>query len=262
MTAGRLSFTMLWIMVLLFLAFPILIVALLSFSSASYLSFPPPALSVRWYETYLGSREWLVSTWLSLGIAASTVVLATTLGTLAALGLSRLKGLARVGVAALIVSPLIVPGIIAAIGIYYAFSRYRLVGTPIGLVLAHTSLAVPFVVTSVSASLAGFDRGLERASLSLGATPWGTFRQVTLPLISPGVLVGALFAFITSFDELIVALFLSGSGAVTLPRRMWDDLRFAIDPTIAAVSTLTIVLTAAILACAHLSRRYGASFGG
>jgi len=111
------------------------------------------------------------------------------------------------------------------------------------------------VVTSVSASLAGLDRRLEQAALSLGATPWGTFRQVTLPLIRPGVLVGALFAFITSFDELIVALFLSGSGAITLPRRMWDDLRFAIDPTIAAVSTLTIVLAAALLGGAHILRQ-------
>jgi putative spermidine/putrescine transport system permease protein len=255
MSIGRISFNTLWVLVLLFLALPIFIVALLSFSSASYLTFPPPALSLRWYKAYLGSGDWLDSTWLSLAIAACTVVLATTLGTLAALGLARLRGPARVATAGLIVAPLIVPGIIAAIGIYYAFSRYRLVGTPIGLVLAHTCLAVPFVVTSVSASLAGFDRRLEQASLSLGATPWGTFRQVTLPLISPGVLVGALFAFITSFDELIVALFLSGTGA--LPRRMWDDLRFAIDPTIAAVSTLTIVLTAAILACAHLSRRRG-----
>ena len=161
-------------------------------------------------------------------------------------------------VAALIVSPLIVPGIVAAIGIYYAFSRYHLVGTPIGLILAHTCLAVPFVVTSVSASLAGFDRRLEQAALSLGATPWGTFRQVTLPLIRSGVLVGALFAFITSFDELIVALFLSGSGAVTLPRRMWDDLRFAIDPTIAAVSTLTILLTALLLGGAQILRRRSA----
>jgi putative spermidine/putrescine transport system permease protein len=124
----------------------------------------------------------------------------------------------------------------------------------VGLVLAHTCLAVPFVVTSVSASLAGFDRRLEQAARSLGATPFGAFRQVTLPLIRSGVLVGALFAFITSFDELIVALFLSGSGAVTLPRRMWDDLRFAIDPTIAAVSTLTIVLTALLLGGAHLLR--------
>jgi putative spermidine/putrescine transport system permease protein len=257
MTIGRLAFAALWTLVLLFLALPIVIVALLSFSSASYLTFPPPAFGIRWYAAYLGSREWLASTWLSLAVGASVVVLATTLGTLAALGLTRLPRQMRAITAALIVSPLIVPGVIAAIGIYYAYARYRLVGTPIGLVLAHTCLAVPFVVTSVSASLAGFDRRLEQAALSLGATPWGTFRQVTLPLILPGVLVGALFAFITSFDEVIVALFLSGSGAVTLPRRMWDDLRFAIDPTIAAVSTLTIVLTAMMLGGVHALRRRG-----
>jgi putative spermidine/putrescine transport system permease protein len=260
-TIGRVAFAALWVLVLLFLALPIVIVALLSFSSASYLTFPPPAFGIRWYQAYLGSREWLASTWLSLAIAGSVVVLATTLGTLAALGIARLPRAMRAPVAALIVSPLIVPGIVAAIGIYYAFSRYHLVGTPIGLILAHTCLAVPFVVTSVSASLAGFDRRLEQAALSLGATPWGTFRQVTLPLIRSGVLVGALFAFITSFDEVIVALFLSGSGAVTLPRRMWDDLRFAIDPTIAAVSTLTIVLTALMLGGAHLLRRRSATAG-
>jgi putative spermidine/putrescine transport system permease protein len=261
MTIGRVVFAASWSIVLLFLALPIVIVALLSFSSASYLTFPPPAFGVRWYAAYLGSREWLASTWLSLAVGACVVVLSTTLGTLAALGLTRLPPTMRALSAALIVSPLIVPGIIAAIGIYYAYSRYRLVGTPIGLVLAHTCLAVPFVVTSVSASLAGFDRRLEQAALSLGATPWGTFHQVTLPLILPGVLVGALFAFITSFDELIVALFLSGSGAVTLPRRMWDDLRFAIDPTIAAVSTLTIVLTAVMLGGVHVLRRRGRSVG-
>jgi putative spermidine/putrescine transport system permease protein len=245
----------LWITVLVFLALPILIVVALSFSSASYLTFPPPTFGVRWYRAYLGSSEWLDSTWLSLAIAACVVVLATTLGTLAALGLPRLPRGLRTAIGALVLSPLIVPGIVAAIGIYYVFAAYRLVGTPLGLILAHTCLAVPFVVTSVSASLAGLDRRLEQAALSLGATPWGTFRQVTLPLIRPGVLVGALFAFITSFDELIVALFLSGSGAITLPRRMWDDLRFAIDPTIAAVSTLTIALTATLLLGAHFLRR-------
>jgi putative spermidine/putrescine transport system permease protein len=259
MTIGRLVFVAFWSLVLVFLALPIVIVALLSFSSASYLTFPPPAFGVRWYVAYLGSREWLASTWLSIAVGACVVVLSTTLGTLAALGLTRLPRSIRAIAAGLIISPLIVPGIIAAIGIYYAYSHYRLVGTPIGLVLAHTCLAVPFVVTSVSASLAGFDRRLEQAALSLGATPWGTFRQVTLPLILPGVLVGALFAFITSFDELIVALFISGSGAVTLPRRMWDDLRFAIDPTIAAVSTLTIVLTAMMLGGAHALRLRGSS---
>jgi putative spermidine/putrescine transport system permease protein len=243
--------------VLVFMALPILVIVVLSFSSASYLTFPPPAFGVRWYRAYLGSADWLAATGLSLSVAASVVVLATTLGTLAALGLARLPPLLRTVAAALILSPLIVPVIVVAIGIYYAYSRYGLVGTPIGLVLAHTCLAVPFVVISVGASLAGFDRRLEQAALSLGATPWGTFRQVTLPLIRPGVLTGALFAFITSFDELVVALFLSGSGAVTLPRRMWDDLRFAIDPTIAAVSTLTIVLTASLLLAVQLTRQRG-----
>jgi putative spermidine/putrescine transport system permease protein len=252
---GRATFNFCWIAVLIFLALPVLIVAALSFSSASYLTFPPPAFGIRWYRAYLGSREWLASTWLSLAVAACVVALSTVLGTLAALGLARLPRVMRATLGALILSPLIVPGIVVAIGVYYVFARFRLVGTPAGLVLAHTCLAVPFVVISVSASLAGLDARLEQAALSLGATPWGTFRQVTLPLIRPGVLIGALLAFITSFDELIVALFLSGSGAITLPRRMWDDLRFAIDPTIASVSTLTIVLTSILLGGVHFLRQ-------
>jgi putative spermidine/putrescine transport system permease protein len=243
------------VLILGFLAIPIVVVVVASFSSASYLTFPPPAFGLRWYREYLGSTGWLNATALSLLVAAAVVVLSAVLGTLAALGLAKLPPVARGIATALFLSPLIVPVIVVAIGIYYAFSHYGLIGSPLGLVLAHTCLAVPFVVTSVGASLAGLDRRLEQAAASLGATPWGTFRQVTLPLIRPGVLVGALFAFITSFDELVVALFLTGPNTVTLPRRMWDDLRFAIDPTIAAVSTLTIVLTAALLAGAHLLRR-------
>lgn len=251
---NRPALRLLVVLVLLFLALPILLIVVVSFSSASYLTFPPPAFGLRWYRAYASSPDWLAATWLSLTVGAAVVVLATALGTLAAIGLGRLPKAAKGVVAALILSPMIVPGIVVAIGIYYAFSRYGLVGTPIALVLAHTCLAVPFVVVSVSASLASFDRRLEQAARSLGATPWGAFHQVTLPLIRPGVIVGALFAFITSFDELIVALFLSGSGAVTLPRRMWDDLRFDIDPTIAAVSTLTIVLTVLVLGGAQLLR--------
>jgi putative spermidine/putrescine transport system permease protein len=247
--------------VLAFLILPIAIIALVSFSSAAYLTFPPPSFGLRWYQAYFGSAEWLASTWLSFLIAAAVVVLATVLGTLAALGLQRLGPAARAIAGGLILSPLIVPGIVIAIGLYYVFARYRLVGTSLGLILAHTCLAVPFVVTSVSASLAGLDRRLSQAAQSLGATPAATFRQVTLPLISPGVLAGALFAFIVSFDELIVALFLSGTGAITLPRRMWDDLRFTIDPTIASVSTLTIALTASLLAGAHFARRVAPSSG-
>jgi putative spermidine/putrescine transport system permease protein len=242
-------------LILLVMIAPIIVVVVLSFSSASYLTFPPPAFGVRWYREYLGSRDWLAATALSVEVAVCVVLLSTVLGTVATLGLARLPPVARVLATGLILSPLIMPVIIVAIGVYYAFARYGLVGTPVGLVLAHTCLAVPFVVTSVGASLAGFDRRLEMAALSLGATPFGTFRQVTLPLILPGVLVGALFAFITSFDEVIVALFLSGANAVTLPRRMWEDLRYALDPTIAAVSTLTIVVTVVPLLWVHWARR-------
>jgi putative spermidine/putrescine transport system permease protein len=242
-------------LILLFLALPIVVVMVVSFSAASYLTFPPPAFGLRWYSAYFGSGGWLRSTWLSLWVAAAVVMLATVLGTLAALGIARLPRALRMLASALILSPLIVPAIVVAIGIYYAFARYGLVGSPAGLILAHTCLAVPFVVTSVSASLMRIDPRLERAALSLGATPSGTFFQITLPLIRPAVLVGALFAFITSFDELIVALFISGSGAVTLPRRMWDDLLFQIDPTIAAVSSLTIVLAVMLMGCAHLLRK-------
>jgi putative spermidine/putrescine transport system permease protein len=242
-------------LILLFLALPIVVVMVVSFSSASYLTFPPPTFGLRWYTAYFTSDDWLRSTWLSLWVAACVVVLATLLGTLAAVGVGRLPGALRVLASALIMSPLIVPVIVAAIGIYYAFARYGLVGTPVGLILAHTCLAVPFVFISVSASLAGIDPRLEQAALGLGATPSGSFFQITLPLIRPGVLAGALFAFVTSFDELVVALFLSGSGAVTLPRRMWDDVLYQIEPTIAAVSTLTIVLTVVLMGCAHLLRK-------
>jgi putative spermidine/putrescine transport system permease protein len=242
-------------LILAFLALPIVVVMVVSFSSAAYLTFPPPNFGLRWYNAFFASDDWLRSAWLSIWVAASVVVLATFLGTLAALGIARLPKALRVVASALVLSPLIVPVIVVAIGIYYAFARYGLVGSPVGLILAHTCMAVPFVVTSVSASLSGIDPRLEQAALNLGATPVGAFFQVTLPLIRPGVLAGALFAFITSFDELVVALFISGSGAVTLPRRMWDDLQYQIDPTIAAVSTLTVVLTIVLMGFAHLLRK-------
>lgn len=255
MTAMRFGGAAVVTLILLFLAAPILVVMAVSFSSANYLTFPPPALSLRWYKVYFDNGEWLVPTGLSLGIAAGVVVFATVLGTLAALGIGRLPPRLRAVVAALVLSPLVVPTIVVAIGIYYAYARFGLVGSPMGIVLGHTCLAVPFVVTSVGANLAGLDRRLQQAALGLGATPFRAFRQVTLPLIRPGILVGALFAFISSFDELLVSLFLSGTGAITLPCRIWDDLRFALDPTIAAVSTLTIVLTLLVLGSAHLIRR-------
>jgi putative spermidine/putrescine transport system permease protein len=242
-------------LVLFYLILPILVVVPLSFSSASYLSFPPPGFSLRWYRNFFTRPDWLSSAWLSLWVGLAVTVLATTLGTPAAVALVRGRFVGKGLVNAFILSPLIVPGIIVAIGIYFFYARLGIVGSPIALVLAHTCLAVPFVVINVSATLYGFDEALEYAAMSLGASRWGAFRQVTLPLIGPGVVAGALFAFVTSFDELIVALFVSGTTAVTLPRRMWEGIRFEIDPTIAAVSTILIAFTGAVLLSAELLRR-------
>ena len=243
---------------LFYLILPILVVVPLSFSSASYLSFPPPGFSLRWYRNFFARADWLSSAWLSVWVGLAVTVLATTLGTPAAVALVRGRFSGKRLINAVILSPLIVPGIIVAIGIYFFYARLGFVGNPVALVLAHTCLAVPFVVINVSATLYGFDEQLEYAAMSLGASPWGAFRQVTLPLIRPGVLAGALFAFVTSFDELIVALFVSGTTAVTLPRRMWEGIRFEIDPTIAAVSTILVALTSGLLLSAELLRRRSA----
>jgi putative spermidine/putrescine transport system permease protein len=241
-------------LVLLYLIFPVLIVVPLSFSSAPYLQFPPPGFSLRWYEKYFDRTDWVAATILSVQIGLVTAVLATILGTAASLALVRGRFPGRQAINSFIVSPLIIPTIIVAIGIYFFYASLRFVGNPLALAVAHTALAIPFVVVNVSATLEGFDERLEWAAMNLGANRWQTFFKVTLPIIRPGVFAGALFAFITSFDELIVALFISGSGAVTLPRKMWDGLRQEIDPTIAAVSTILIAVSVAILASAELLR--------
>ncbi len=241
--------------VLFYLVTPILVIVPLSFSSALYLSFPPPGFSLQWYRNFFARPDWLAAAWLSIWVGATVMVLATGLGTPAAMGLVRGRFRGRKAINAFILSPLIAPVIIVAIGVYFFYAELGLVGSAYALVLAHTALAVPFVVINVSATLYAFDERLEHAALSLGATPWRTFWQVTLPLIRPGVLAGAVFAFISSFDELIVALFVSGTTAVTLPRKMWQSIRFEIDPTIAAVSTLLIAITATLFLTAEMLRR-------
>ncbi|HZS83445.1 MAG TPA: ABC transporter permease [Stellaceae bacterium] len=242
-------------LVFLYLLLPILIVIPVSFSSGSYLGFPPPGFSLRWYHNFFGRADWLGAASLSLWIGGAVMVLSTALGTPAAIALVRSNFPGRNLLVGFIISPLIAPVIIVAIGLYFFYARLGLVGNPFALVIAHTCLAVPFVVINVSAALQGFDERLEHAAMNLGATPWRTFWQVTFPIIRPGILAGALFAFISSFDELVVALFVSGSTAVTLPRKMWDSIRFEIDPTIAAVSTILIVLASAIFLSAELLRR-------
>jgi putative spermidine/putrescine transport system permease protein len=241
--------------VLAYLVFPVFVVAPVSFSSARYLQFPPPGWSLQWYQNYFDRPGWIPATLLSIRVGLVTALLATVLGTAASLALVRGRFPGRDAINSFMVSPLVVPAIIVAIGVYFVYAQARLVGNWLGLVLAHTALALPFVVTNVSATLHGFDERLEYAAMNLGANRWQTFRRVTLPIIQPGVLAGALFAFIVSFDELIVALFVSGTGAVTLPRKMWDSLRQEIDPTIAAVSTILITLSIVIFVAAELLRQ-------
>lgn len=190
-------------LVILFLVAPILIVIPLSFSSAQYLTFPPPGFSLQWYRTFFGRSDWTGAALLSLWVGVSVMGLATALGTLASLGLVRGRFRGRQTINSFVVSPMVVPGIIVAIGVYFFYARIGIIGNPVALITAHTALALPFVVVNVSATLYGFDERLEYAAMSLGANRWRTFWQVTLPIIRPGVLAGALFAFITSWDELI-----------------------------------------------------------
>lgn len=242
-------------LVLAFLVLPILVIVPLSFSSGTFLTFPLPGFSLRWYEEFFTSGPWRLSLRNSLVVATATAALATALGTLAALGLTRAEFRGKAALMGVIISPMVVPVVIVAVGVYFFYAPLGLTGSLLGLTLAHTALAVPFVVVNVSATLVGFDERLEYAAMNLGANRRQAFLKVTLPLIRPGVLTGALFAFVTSFDELIVALFISGTGAVTLPRKMWDGIRQEIDPTIAAVSTIFIVLSVLILVSAELLRQ-------
>ena len=254
-SVGRFILWLFVAIVLFYLVFPVFVVVPVSFSSTKYLQFPPPGWSLQWYQNYLDRPGWVPATFVSIRVAIITTIVATTLGTASSLALVRGRFPGRNALNSFMVSPLVVPGIIVAIGIYFFYAQARLVGNPFGLALAHTALAFPFVVTNVSATLHGFDERLEYAAMNLGANRWQTFRRVTLPIIRPGVFAGALFAFITSFDELIVALFVSGTGAVTLPRKMWDSLRQEIDPTIAAVSTILIAFSIVILLTAELLRQ-------
>jgi putative spermidine/putrescine transport system permease protein len=255
MTGGRLALGVVSTLILLFLVLPLVIVFPLAFSSGHYMTFPPPGFSLQWFHAFFASSDWTGAAWISIEVAVPVTAIAVLLGTPAAIGLFRGRFPGRGAINALVLSPLIVPGIIVAVGSYFAYAQYGLVGNPIALILGHSCLAIPFVVINVTSALQGVDRRLEQAAANLGATPWGAFRQVTLPLIAPGIMAGAVFAFITSFDELLVALFLSGTSAVTLPRRMYDEIRYDLDPTIAAVSSLLIVATTGLMLLAEILRR-------
>jgi len=254
----RLRGIVLWtfsIAVLAFLVMPLLVIIPISFSSASFLSLPVPGYSVRWYEALLTSPVWGRATANSLIVAITATTIAVVLGTLAAVGLHRNEFHGKSLLMGALISPMIVPIVIVALGSYFFYSPLGLSSSLLGLSLAHAALGAPFVLVTVSATLTGFDANLARAAASLGASPLTVFRRVTLPVIAPGVISGALFAFVTSFDEVVVALFLTGPSQRTLPRQMFDGIRENISPTILAAATLLILLAVTLLLTAEFLRR-------
>ena len=269
-------------LIFLFLILPILIVLPLSFNVEPYfsfttgmLNFDPEAFSMRWYEDILRngmampdaafSWAWLSDTWNNgqwirairnsffIGICAT--LLSTALGTLAAIGLSRSEMPYRRLIMSILISPMIVPLIITAAGMFYFYSQVHLSQTYVGVIMAHAVLGTPFVIITVTATLVGFDKSLVRASQSLGAGALTTFRKVQMPLIIPGVISGGLFAFITSFDEVVAVLFLASPEQRTIPRQMWSGIREQISPTILAVATLLVILSIILLTVLELLRR-------
>ena len=252
--------------VFLFLIAPILVIIPLSFNAEPYFTFTkemmslkPEAFSMRWYEDFMAKEIWQRSIGNSFFIAFCSTALATALGTLAALGLSRsempYKGLFM----GLLISPMIVPLVITAAGIFFFYATVNdyvpLTGTYLGIILAHTVLGTPFVVITVTATLSGFDHSLTRAGAMLGADPTTVFFKIIMPLILPGVISGALFAFVTSFDEVVVVLFVASVEQQTIPRQMWAGIRESISPTILAVATILICISIVLLATVELLRR-------
>ena len=233
--------------VLGFLLLPVLVIVPLSFSSSSFLVYPIPGWSLKWYENLFTSAEWGRAAKNSFIVAPAATLIATTLGTLAAVGLVRTQFPFKGLLMSLLIAPMVVPIVVVGVSTYLYFAPLGLADSYTALIVVHAALGAPFVLTTVLATLQGFDQNLVRASLSLGESPLRSFFRVTLPVIAPGVISGALFAFATSFDEVVVALFLAGPEQLTLPRQMFNGIRENISPTIAAVATLLILFTTSLL---------------
>lgn len=248
--------------IFLFLILPILVILPLSFNASDFFTFTqemlaldPAGYSLKHYQDFFTNSDWQHALANSARIAPMATLMATTFGTLAAIGLSQSYMPARSAVMAILISPMIVPLIISAAGMYFFYSRIGMQGTYWGVVLAHAALGTPFVIITVTATLVGFDKSLVRAAANLGADPVRTFFKVQMPLILPGVISGALFAFITSFDEVVVVLFVGSASQKTLPWQMFTGLREQISPTILAVATVLVAISIAVLTTLELLRR-------
>ena len=253
-------------LIFIFLIGPIIVIMPLSFNSEPYFTYPMAGFSLRWYNEIFGDSPisilWQRSIVNSVIIAVFSTILATLLGTLAALGMTRVDFRGKGVLLAILISPIVVPIVITAVGMFYFFAQINLVGTLTGIILAHAVLGVPFVVITVTATLVGFDNNMVRAGAILGANPLRVFFMVTLPLILPGVLSGALFAFATSWDELIIVLFLATTEEHTIPRRMWSGIRELISPTITSAATMLILLSILLMFVMEMLRRRGERLRG
>lgn len=230
------------VLVYLFLLAPLVVVVLASFNSADFLTFPPRGLSLRWYASLFQSDLWTESFKLSFLVMALVTPLSLLIGTPAAYGLSRYRFPGRGLIEALIMSPLVMPQVVLGIALLNYFSEWGLINTVVGLIIAHVVVALPYTVRLISISVHGLDPGLERAAQSLGANPVQSFLRVTLPLLRPGLIAGAVFAAIISFGELAVTLLIAGASTTTLPMRIFNYTEYNFDPTINAVSTIFVVL--------------------
>ncbi len=246
-------------LIMLFLVAPTLIVVPMSFSESQYLEFPPTEWSTRWYAHYFGSSEWISATITSLSAAFLTVLVATPVGVLAAYGLHASQARVARLIFIVLIMPMMVPLILVAIGAFYVYVQFNMLYTLGGLVLAHSMLALPLVMIVTSSALSSFDMNQESAARSLGAPRWRAFLNVTLPQIRFAVITSALLAFLTSFDEVVVAMFISGGENSTLTRNMFNALRDQIEPTIASISTVMIVVTTFLMAMAQI---FGRTRGG
>ena len=254
----RIIFVLLCAAILLYLVLPILIVVPMSFSSARFLTFPPPSLSLRWYREYIGNPAWMQATLVTLTVAVCTVAIATPTGVSAAYAISQSKlRIMRIIHAALLL-PLMVPIIITAVGIFFVYAKVGLTATMSGLVLANVMLALPYVIISVVAGLQSFDMTQEMVARSLGMNRLRSFFAVTLPQIKASVIAGGIFAFISAMDETIVAIFISGGQYQPLTKRMFTALRDEIDPTIAAISTLMTATSFMLVLIASTRKRTSA----
>lgn len=238
-----------------FLLLPILFIAALSFGSSQWLIFPPPGWTLRWYAELLSDPQWLESAWTSFRIATIVTVLSVLLGLVTSFGLVRGKFLFRDALKALFLTPMILPVVVFAVALYAFFLRIGLGGTLVGFVLSHLVLALPFSILSISSALEGFDKSIEDAAVLCGASPLEAKIRVTLPAISHGLFSAAVFSFLTSWDEVVVAIFMASPSLQTLPVKVWTTLRQDLTPVVAAASTLLILLTIGLMALAAIVRK-------